>query len=143
MGRRLENTSEEIRLQITKEARSAGKLSCYLYVFQDAQINISDAQFLNVIYQYMNFQKFPHSAMFVGGTNVGKTEYLLRILETEYKNHFEFIVIMCSTILDNNKTYLSRKWILDDEKCFYVCDVDGKLNERIKLFRNTLKFRHQ
>ena len=31
-------------------AESAGKLSCYLYIFQDAQINISDAQFLNVVY---------------------------------------------------------------------------------------------
>ena len=49
-GRRLENTSEGIRLQITKKAESAGKLSCYLYIFQDAQINISDAQFLNVVY---------------------------------------------------------------------------------------------
>ena len=47
-GRRLENTSEGICLQITKEADS--KLSCYLYIFQDAQINISDAQFLNVVY---------------------------------------------------------------------------------------------
>ena len=49
-GRRLENTSEGIRLQITKKAESAGKLSCYLYIFQDAQINISDSQFLNVVY---------------------------------------------------------------------------------------------
>ena len=49
-GRRLENTSEGIRLQITKKAESAGKLSCYLYIFQDAQINISDAQFLNAVY---------------------------------------------------------------------------------------------
>ena len=49
-GRQLENTSEGIRLQITKEAGSAGKLSCYLYIFQDAQINISDTQFLNVVY---------------------------------------------------------------------------------------------
>ena len=49
-GRPLENTSEGIRLQITKEAGSAGKLSCYLYIFQDAQISISDAQFLNVVY---------------------------------------------------------------------------------------------
>ena len=54
----------------------------------------------------MNFPKFPHSAMFVSATNVGKTEYSLRILETEYKNHFKFIVIMCPTILDDNKTYL-------------------------------------
>ena len=50
-GRQLENTSEGIRLQIIKKAESAGKLSCYLYIFQDAQINISDAQFLNVVYQ--------------------------------------------------------------------------------------------
>ena len=49
-GRRLENTSEGIRLQITKKAESASKLSCYLYIFHDAQINISDAQFLNVVY---------------------------------------------------------------------------------------------
>ena len=49
-GRQLENSSEGIRLQIMKKAESAGKLSCYLYIFQDAQINISDAQFLNVVY---------------------------------------------------------------------------------------------
>ena len=49
-GRRLENTLEGIRLQITKKAGWAGKLSFYLYIFQDAQINILYAQFLNVIY---------------------------------------------------------------------------------------------
>ena len=48
---------------------------------------------------------------------------------------------MCPTILGNNKTYLSRKWIFDDNNVFIVCDVEGKLNEWIKLFRNTLKFR--
>ena len=89
----------------------------------------------------MDFLKFPQSAMFVGAMNVGKTEYLLRILETEYKKSFEFIVIMCPTILDNNKTYLSRKWIFDDKNVFIVYDVEGKFNERIKLFKNTLKFR--
>ena len=75
----------------------------------------------------MNLPKFPHSAMFVGVTARSKTEFLLRLLETEYKNHFEFIVILCQTILDN-KTYISRKWILDDKSIFIVCDVDGKLN---------------
>ena len=49
-ARRLENTSKGIRLQITKESGSVGKLSCYLYIFQDAQINTSDTQFLNVVY---------------------------------------------------------------------------------------------
>ena len=52
--------------------------------------------------------------MFVGVTACGKTEFLLQLLETTYKNNFEFTVILCPTILDN-KTYLSRKWILDDK----------------------------
>ena len=57
----------------------------------------------------MNLPKFPHSVMFVGVTACGKTEFLLNLLETIYKNHFEkFIVILYSTISDN-KTYLSRK----------------------------------
>ena len=47
-GRRLENTSEGIRLQITKKAGEDVKLACYLYILQDAQINISDAQFFNL-----------------------------------------------------------------------------------------------
>ena len=86
----------------------------------------------------MNLPKFPHSAMFVGVTACGKTEFLLRLLETIYKSHFEFIVILCPTILDN-KTYLSRKWIFDDKNVFIVCDLKGKLNEWIKLFKSTLK----
>ena len=72
----------------------------------------------------MNLPKFPHSAMFVGVTACRKTEFLL---ETIYKNHFEFIVILCPRILDN-KTYLSRKWIFDDKNVFIVCDLESKLN---------------
>ena len=86
----------------------------------------------------MNLLKFPHSAMFVGAMACGKTEFLLRLLETVYKNHFEFIVILCRTILDN-KTYLSRKRIFDDKNVFIVCDIEGKLNEWIRLFKSMLK----
>ena len=67
----------------------------------------------------MNLPKFPHSAMFVGETACGKTEFLLKLLETIYKNHFEFIIILCPTVLDN-KTYLSRKWILTI-RTFLLC----------------------
>ena len=67
----------------------------------------------------MNLPKFSRSAMFVCVTACGKTEFLLQLLETVYKNHFEFIVILCSTILDNKK-YLSRKWIFDDKNVFCV-----------------------
>ena len=32
-----------------------------------------------------------------------------------------------------------RKWIFDDKNVFIVCDMNGLLNERIKLFKNALK----
>ena len=86
----------------------------------------------------MNLPKFPHSAMFVGVTACGKTEFLLKQLETIYKNHFEFIIILCPTVLDS-KTYLSRKWIFEDKNVFIVCDVEEKLNEWIRLFKSALK----
>ena len=86
----------------------------------------------------MNLPKFPHSAMFVGVTACRKTEFLLKLLETIYKNHFEFIVILCLGILDNKK-YLSRRWIFDYKNVFIVCDLEGKLNEWINLFKNALK----
>ena len=85
----------------------------------------------------MILPKFSHSAMFVGVTACSKTEFLLHLLEIEYKNHFEFIIILCPTILDN-KTYLSRKWIFDDKNVFIMCDMNGSLNEWIKLFKNAL-----
>ena len=65
----------------------------------------------------MNLPKFSHSAMFVGVTACGKIEFLLQLLETIYKNHFEFIVILRPTISEN-KTYLSRKWNFDDKNVF-------------------------
>ena len=86
----------------------------------------------------MNLPKFPHSAMLIGCTSCGKTEFLLRLLETVYKDHFEFLVILCPTTAEN-KTYLSRKWIFDDNIVFVVCDIEGKLNEWIKLCKNSLK----
>ena len=89
----------------------------------------------------MSLTKFLHSAMFVGVMACSKSEFLLKLLETIYINHFEFIVILFPTILDN-KTYLSRKWILDDKNIFIVCEVEGKLNEWIGLFKNMLKGCH-
>ena len=76
----------------------------------------------------MNFPKFPHSAMLVVATNVGKTEYLLRILETD-KMLSNSSSLCIQTILDNSETYLSRKWIFDYENVFIMCDEEGKLND--------------
>ena len=48
--------------------------------------------------------------MFVAPTGVGKTHLPLSLLENEYRNHFDFIVIICPT-LRYNSTYKSRGWV--------------------------------
>ena len=60
----------------------------------------------------MNLPKFSHSAMFVGVMACGKTEFLLSLLETVYKNHSEFIVILCPTILDKKSTFLGNGFLM-------------------------------
>ena len=51
--------------------------------------------------------KEPHTALFVAPTGVGKTHLALSLLETEYRNHFDFIVIICPT-LRYNSTYKNK-----------------------------------
>ena len=49
------------------------------------------------------FMKELHIALFVAPTGVGKTHLALSLLETEYRNHFNFIYI-----------YKSRGWVWND-----------------------------
>ena len=49
-GRRVENASEGITIQITKKAESAGALNIYLYVVMDAQLNLEDGRIVSVLY---------------------------------------------------------------------------------------------
>ena len=44
------------------------------------------------------FMKEPHTVLFIAPTGVGKTHLALSLLETEYRNHFDFIVIICPTL---------------------------------------------
>ena len=50
MGRRIENTSEGITLQIEKKAETAGALNAYIYVIMDAQLNIQSGAYISAIY---------------------------------------------------------------------------------------------
>ena len=49
-GRKVENTSEGITIQITKEQGADEPINLYLYVVQDAQINFEDGRFKDVRY---------------------------------------------------------------------------------------------
>ena len=57
--------------------------------------------------------KEPHTVLFVAPTGVGKTHLALSLLETGYRNHFDFIVIICLT-LRYNSTYKNRGWVWND-----------------------------
>ena len=50
MGRRIENASERITLQIEKKAETAGALNAYIYLIMDAQLNIQSGAYVSAIY---------------------------------------------------------------------------------------------
>ena len=54
-----------------------------------------------------------HTALFIAPTGVGKTHLALNLLENEYRNHLDFILIICPT-LAHNETYRSRGWVWND-----------------------------
>ena len=49
-GRRIENASEGITLQIEKKGEGDGKLNAYIYLIMDAQLNIQNGQFVSTLY---------------------------------------------------------------------------------------------
>ena len=49
-GRRIENASEGITLQIEKKEESAGALNAYIYLIMDAQLNIQNGTYVSVVY---------------------------------------------------------------------------------------------
>ena len=82
----------------------------------------------------------PLNMIIVGVTRCGKTHYLLKMLENDYKGHFEYIFLICPTYLWN-KTY--QEWEYKGDKKFfpffaekfleYVTSVFGGTNSLIIL----------
>ena len=62
----------------------------------------------------MDYLNEPYTTLFAGPISCDKTAKTLQLLEDEYKNYFDFIIIISPT-LGYNKTYLCRQWIKDDE----------------------------
>ena len=54
------------------------------------------------------FIKKAHAAIICGATDCGKTEFTINLLETEYKQLFKYIIIICPT-WRYNQTYLTLK----------------------------------
>ena len=74
-----------------------------------------------------------------GMTACGKTHYLLKMLEEEYKNHFDYIFIVCPTFADN-KTCQDWNYLKDPDVFVIACDhdkVEDALQEIVKFSKNT------
>ena len=65
------------------------------------------------------FMKEPHTALFVAPTGVGKTQLALDLLDSEYKSHFDYILVIYPA-LAHNETYRSRGWFLTDPRVILV-----------------------
>ena len=70
-------------------------------------------------------------------TACGKTHYLLKMLEEEYKNHFDYIFIVCPT-LNDNKRYQNWEYLKDPDVFAIPCD-HHKVEEILKKIKDFAK----
>ena len=74
--------------------------------------------------------------MFVAPAEVGKTHLALSLLENQYRNHFDFIVIICPT-LRYNSAYKNRSWVWNDPDVIPI-EPDNQLCYLIEKISNLL-----
>ena len=77
-----------------------------------------------------------HTALFIAPTGVGKTHLALSLLETEYRNHFYFIVIICPT-LRYNSTYKNQSSVWNDPDVILI-ELGNQLYYLIEKISNLL-----
>ena len=77
--------------------------------------------------------------MFISQTGCGKTHLVLDLIENQYNNHFDYIIIICPTLGENNGTYHAKKWVKNDDKVWLV-DPKDKLHQWIEKLSELLRF---
>ena len=82
--------------------------------------------------------KKPHRSIFIGQTGCGKTHLVIDLIEKECKKHFDFIIIICPTLQEND-TYHAKEWIKNDDKVWLV-DPKDNLYQWIKKLSELLQF---
>ena len=132
-GRKLVGTQAGILMEIEKKATTSD-LSCHVFVIADGIIDIMGTKLNNT--KRMNT---PFHMIIEGMTACGKTHYLLNMLEEEYKNHFNYIFIVCPT-LEDDETYQNWNYLKDPDVYVIACDHDKVaeiLQEIVKFAKNT------
>ena len=74
-------------------------------------MNIQNGAFISALHRTKNV--YERNTLFLAPTGVGKTHLALNLLESEYKNHFDLIVILCP-MLRYNSAYKSQGWVWTD-----------------------------
>ena len=70
-----------------------------------------------------------------------KDHLVLELIEKEYKKHFDYIIIICPTLRENNSIYHAKEWIKNDHKVWLEYPKDNlyqwikKLSELLRFFR--------
>ena len=82
--------------------------------------------------------KEPQTAIFTGQTGCGKTHFVLELIENQYNNHFDSIIIICPT-LRKNLTYHAKEWIKNDDKVWLIEPKDS-LYQWIQKLSELLRF---
>ena len=80
--------------------------------------------------------KEPHTALFVAPTGVGKVHLALDLLESEHRNHFDFIVTIYHTFA-HSQPYKSRGWVWTDPDIIHI-ETDNNLYYWIEKISNLL-----
>ena len=83
--------------------------------------------------------KKPHTSIFIDQTGCGKTHFVLELIEKEYNKHFDYIIIICATLRENNKAYYPRESIKNDDTVSLV-DPKDNLYQWIKKLSELLQF---
>lgn len=78
----------------------------------------------------------PFNILISGMTGCGKTHFVLDLLEKEFRNKFDYIIIICPTFL-YNKTY-NRKFIHADHDIIPLV-IDDRLNDALDILIDKYK----
>ena len=72
----------------------------------------------------VDYIKEPHTAIFTGQTGYGKTHLVWKLIEKEYNKHFDYIVIICPTLREND-THHAKEWIKTDDNVLLIEPKDN------------------
>ena len=105
-----------------------------IYLTPDLGHNIINGQ--TSIKKMTGYFKEPHRSIFSDQIGWDKMHLVLELIEKEY---IDYIVIICPTLREDNKTYHAKEWIKNDDNIWLV-DPKDNLYQWIKKLSELLRF---